>query len=132
MHPTKLKVVAEQRGQPRAERHQPALAELGAADDQQIPLKVDIGAPEARDLTNAQPEAIEQREDRPVRRAPEPGPRAIRQAAGKLQEPARVSGVKQVGDPVWRRGRVSSGDCGRISRLTSQSKSRRSTPSSSL
>lgn len=72
----------------------PALAELAIANEQDIPIEVDVAELQPGHLADPQPEAIQQREDRVVRRPAVPTAIVIRELAGHLEESARERWIK--------------------------------------
>ena len=94
-----LELLVEQLADPGAVRDQAALAELAALDDQQLAFAVEIAEAQRACLTAAQSQPVAEREDRAIRRAALRGVRAIRQRAGRVEQPACLAGVEDERDP---------------------------------
>lgn len=87
-------VAPDERRHPRSERHESGLAELGFSNDEESPVVVDIVELEARDLADAQAEAVEQSEDRSVRGTSQRRPRLIGKSPGEVEQPLHLRGVE--------------------------------------
>ena len=72
----------------RTERHQSGLPELGLADDEHLPIEIDIIDGESRHFADAEAEAIEQRKQHAVRGAAVRRAGIVRQCRGKVEQPS--------------------------------------------
>ncbi len=82
----------------RAERHQAVFAKFGVANDEKSPLPIDIAHVEMTGLTHAQAEAVERREDSVERRPAKLCPRHVREARGRVEQPAGLLGCEDERD----------------------------------
>jgi hypothetical protein len=81
---------------------EPVFAELSAPYREQAPSHIDIAQAQAACLAGAQPEPVAQGEDRPVGLPPAPSPGVVAQGRRRLQQPACLGQVEDVGQPVCR------------------------------
>lgn len=94
---TRGQISVERRTDARPEGHQTILAELGAADDQELPRLIDIVNVEATNLSNAQTEAVQNGEDGVVGLAAQCDAWSVGQARCQIQEAARLIGREDEG-----------------------------------
>ena len=81
-------------GQARPHGNQPGLGEFCLADDQNIPIAVDVSPTQSSNLPNAQPEAEEQAKDRRISRAAERRGAPIGKPSGQVDKPLGCSQVQ--------------------------------------
>src|ERR1700681_3563355 len=89
-----FELLAQERGDPRSVRNETALAELPAADHDEITARVDVTQPQPAHLAGAEPQ------NRPIGCAPLRRASVVRKVAGRVKQPACLDRVKQERDPV--------------------------------
>ena len=92
-------VVSNNSAEPWTERDPPRLAELAIANEQDIPVQIDVAQLEPRDLADPQPKAIEEREDGVIRGPAVPAPVVIGQIGGDGEQPPRQWRIKEKRQP---------------------------------
>ena len=96
------KKVSQQVSNPRAERHESALIELGLPDDEEATLEVYIPDTESSDLAYSEPQPIKESKDSAVDPAPHGGPCVVFETTGHFQQATRSGRIKDKGDSLGR------------------------------
>jgi len=96
--PSEIEVGREAGSHLWAKGHEARLAELRAANDEQIADEIDVSDGQPRNLTDTQPKSIEKGEDRCIRCTSVDRPVVVRQGRRDLDEPAGLRQIEEIGN----------------------------------